>query len=106
MGAVAQLGIVIAILSIPATVSVLVFRDAEKRGIENSYLWAIAVWLSFSLSGAVYSVTGAIAVWLASGLGIFPYLVRRSIPEHQNTEMAENPIADPDLSDESAHADE
>ncbi|AGB33574.1 hypothetical protein Natpe_3814 [Natrinema pellirubrum DSM 15624] len=89
MGPVAVLGLTIVYVSIHVFLSILVLKDAEKRGIENSVTWATIV--------VVFS-----------GVGLVAYLIRRTMPESEaeDPEDAEFLLPETEHSDDSSPADE
>ncbi|SDR09795.1 hypothetical protein [Natronobacterium texcoconense] len=64
MDAIIVLALTVIFVSIHGLLSILVLRDAEKRGIENSVTWA-----------------GIVAIFPAVGLAV--YLIRRTMPEDE-----------------------
>ncbi|WP_254769398.1 hypothetical protein [Salinilacihabitans rarus] len=89
MEAIAILDLTILYVSIHALLSILVLRDPEKRGIENSVLWASIV-------------------VIFSGVGLVLYLIRRTIPEDEveASEDAEFPLPGTERSNKSSCTDE
>lgn len=83
------LSLTIIYVSIHALLSILVLRDAEKRGIENSVMWASIV-------------------VILSGVGLVVYLIRRVMPkdEGEASEDAEFPLPGTERSNESSCTDE
>ncbi|WMT09938.1 hypothetical protein NP511_09980 [Natrinema thermotolerans] len=83
------LGLTIVYVSIHVLLSILVLRDAEKRGIENSVTWATIV--------VVFS-----------GVGLVAYLIRRTMPESEakDSEDAGFLLPEKEHSDDSSHTDE
>ncbi|MFC4542041.1 hypothetical protein ACFO5R_08890 [Halosolutus amylolyticus] len=89
MESIAFLGLTIAYVSIHVILSILVLKDAEKRGIENSVMWATII--------VIFSVVGLVI-----------YLIRRTMPESEveTPEDAEFPLPGTEHSDDSSRTDE
>ncbi|SIR80287.1 hypothetical protein [Natronorubrum daqingense] len=89
MEPIAFLGLTILYVSIHVILSVLVLKDAEQRGIENSVMWATII-------------------IILSGVGLVIYLIRRTMPESEAEAPgdAEFPLPGTEPSDDSSPTDE